>query len=280
MRAQYNSMGEALNDSIDEASLLMELTKNRKLLYTLTREQLKTIMKNTRYVKEKKYKRNRVPKYRFAGAKAMPFDDVNKFFAAFQPHEYRIRTLFATQCYLGLRIGEVVQMKLEDLDFQNEIVRIKTEKTGFFTVLDSMAMHAQLKQLLLEYIQFYEKEIQEQDGYLFFANTTRGKNKFITSSCARNVFRRVCKRAGLTDFYGYREPRSELPIKQGKLWKYTTHSLRYAFARFLHKENGVPLELMQLLMRHTDINSTRIYCAPDPKEANKELHRIFARQKM
>jgi len=165
---------------------------------------------------------------------------------------------------------------LQDIDFRNKQIRIKTEKQGPFEILDSMAIHDKLELLLNEYIGEYEREIVAHNGFLFFAETSRGKQQHISSDRARNIFRKVCERAGLNEFYGYREPISNLKNwKPGKLHKHTTHSLRYAFAQFLRRKK-IPIEIRQHLMRHKDISTTQIYDAPQKEEIDEELRKAFA----
>ena len=132
----------------DKKKLLKELSGNQELLYSLSREDMKQIMKRLRKVKEIKYKRNRIPKYRFPGAKALSMEDVDKFFSGFLPEEYRFKALFLTQAFLGLRIGEAVQVNIKDLDFKNKQIRIKTEKNQLYNIVDSMYMHEKLESLL------------------------------------------------------------------------------------------------------------------------------------
>lgn len=232
-------------------------------------------MKRVRKVKETKYKRNRIPKYRFPGAKAMPLEDVDRFFSAFQPEEYRYKVLFLVQAFLGLRIGEVVKINIKDIDFQNKQIRIKTEKQRIFEIVDSMYLHEKIENLLLEYIHIYEKDISAHDGYLFFTSNKACRYPYVSADRSRNVFRNACNRAGLDQFYGYREPVSDLKNwKEGKLYKYTTHSLRHSFAKYLVKRK-IPIEIAKHLLRHQDIKSTQIYYVPDKEDIDTELRKLF-----
>lgn len=258
-----------------KANMLIELSGDRELLYSLSREKMKKVMKRVRKVKETKYKRNRVPKYRFPGFKAMPLEDVDRFFSAFKPDEYRYKVLFMVQAFLGLRIGEVVKINTKDIDFRNKQIRIKTEKQRLYEVVDSMYLHEKLESLLLDYIQIYEIEITAHEGFLFYTSNARCRFRYISPDRARNVFRNACDRAGLDQFYGYREPISNLKNwKEGKLYKYTTHSLRHSFARYLAKRK-IPIEIAKHLLRHQTISSTQIYYMPDKEDVDAELRKLF-----
>lgn len=263
-----------------KTKMLLELAQNDELLFSLPREKLKTIMKHVRKVKERKYERRKNLKYKYLGYKTMSIEEANTFFSAFYPDEYREKAMFLTQAFLGLRIGEVVQIKLEDINFEQKQVRVKTEKQGPFEVIDSLYLHEPLEQLLLDYVTIYEKEIILHKGFLFFARTKRGVNPFINSGEARNIFRKVCNRAGMNEHYGLREPINKLKgFKPGKLHRYTTHSLRGAFAQFLRIQ-GVPAEIRSQLMRHKSRETLKFYDAPQKPEADNYLKNAFAGQKL
>jgi len=263
-------------DTEKKKRLFLELSKDRDFIYSLPKHKMEKVIQSVRKVKERKYKRRNLPKYVVPAYKSMNLEEVNRFFSAFHPCEWRYKVLFMTQAFLGLRIGEVVKITIKDIDFQNKQIKIKTEKQGPFEVQDSMFLHDRLQALLLDYIQEYEREIAEHDGFLFYTSNARCRFKHVSADRARNVFRKICNRAGLTETYGEREPYSDLKNwKPGKLYKYTTHSLRYAFAQYLRRKN-VPEEIRQHLMRHRDRSSLQIYDAPGKQEVDSELRRVFS----
>lgn len=181
---------------------LMSLSKGRlKKLYKRVGKALR------------RYKRRRGTKYGMPGLKAMSLEDVNLFFSAFRPEEWRYKVMFLTQAFLGLRIGEVVRIKVEDLDFGKEQIKIHTEKQ-YYPRTDFLAMHEKLKYLLLDYIAIYEKEIKEHDGYLFFSSKKTCRAKHISTAHARKFFRQICNRAGLTQTYGKRDIISDMDAKR------------------------------------------------------------------
>ena len=304
--------------------LLLELACDKELLWKLSKRQLKKISKTVSKVKETKYVRRKQPKYGLFGAKTMDLPEIDAFFSAFRPHEWPYKVLFLTQAFLGLRIGEVVKIKLEDIDFAGKQIKIHTEKQRHYETDLFMVIHEKLEALLLDYINAYEQDIRAHDNYLFFPLQNRSKTKHMSSDQARNFFRRVCERAGLNKFYGYKEvisngaaaklweicqkPKSILELKaQGfteekihkiksdypqffivadgsvqakkvKLYRYTTHSLRHAFGKFLAKR-GVPIEIAKHLLRHQDIKSTQIYYVPDKEQVDATMRNLFAFRK-
>ena len=306
----------------EKRQLLLDLISDKELLWKLSKRQLKKISKTISKVKETKYVRRKQPKYGLFGTKTMDLPEIDAFFSAFRPHEWPYKVLFLTQAFLGLRIGEVVKIKLEDVDFANKQIRIHTEKQRHYETDTYMAMHSKLEALLLDYINAYESDIREHDNYLFFALQRNCRTKHISPDQARNVFRRICERAGLNQIYGYRdvisepsaiklfelcekEPKSFEELQQlgfsrkkiirikrlysqffkikknkvyaqkPKLYRYTTHSLRHAFGKYLAKR-GVPIEIAKHLLRHQDIKSTQIYYVPDKEQVDATMHNLFA----
>ena len=253
--------------------LLIQLSNQKDALNSIARDDLKKIIQNCGKFKERKYKRRRAPKYGMRGFKAMPLDQVDRFFSCFRPEEHRFKVLFLIQAFLGLRIGEVVKINLKDIDFQNKQIAIHTEKKHYDAV-DFLYIHEKLEPLLLDYIALYEKEIQEKENYLFFAETRKCKTPYVSSERANQIFRKACGRAGMNQTYGEREELSGLPFVKGKLYRWTPHSLRHSFGKFLAKRK-IPIEIAQHLLRHTDIKNTLIYYVPDKEDIDIEMRKLF-----
>jgi integrase len=248
---------------------LYEKVMSDEFMNSLSKNKLAALIRAASRTRKKRFSRRKKPKYIIPGFKAMPLGDIDLFFSAFKPEEYRFKVLFLIQAFLGLRIGEVVRLNLKDLDFRNKQVAIHTEKKHYDQT-DFLYMHEKLEQLLLEYISIYEKEIKEHDGYLFFTTNKRCRFPYISPDRARNIFRKVCERAGLTQTYSEREGK-----KKGKLYRYTTHSLRHSFGHFL-AEREIPIEIAKHLLRHDSIQSTQIYYLPSKEKIDATMRNLFA----
>lgn len=255
-----------------KVDLLCDLSKDKEVVYLLSKDKIKKCIRNLSKVKETKYRRRNITKYGLLGYKAMPLHIVDKFFSSFKPEEYRYKVLFLTQAFFGLRIGEVVQLNLKDIDFQNKQVLIHSEKKHF-KATDFLFLHEKLEFL---FIQLYEKEIKEHGGFLFFSSTKRCKFPYVSPDSARNIFVRVRSRAGLNEKYGEREGISGLPFREGDLHRWTTHSIRHTFGKFLAKRH-IPIEIAKHLLRHSDIKATQIYYVPDKEDVDKTMEVLFQR---
>ena len=127
----------------------------------------------------------------------------------------------------GLRIGELLKLRLEDIDSERMLVKIRSAK-GFkdrYTILS-----AQLLPKLREYYMVYgpkEYLFEGQNGGMYSAKSVQ------------NIVRRTAQLSG---------------IKK----KVTTHTLRHSFATHL-VDNGTNLRHIQTLLGHNSSRTTEIY---------------------
>ncbi len=128
----------------------------------------------------------------------------------------------------GLRVGEVVRLKLHDIDSQKMMIRIQQGKgrKDRYTVLSKKALL-----LLREYYKTYKPT-----DWLF---PGANPNRFLTTRSVQKVFKRAVQKAGI------RQPA-------------TVHWLRHSFATHL-LEQGADLRYIQELMGHSSPTTTQIY---------------------
>jgi len=237
----------------------------------INKNQAKKIRKTISETIKTRWTRNRRLKCG-KGGKTMTTEQVNQFFNQFQPHEYRYKTLFLTQCLLGLRIGETITIKQEDLNFNNKKIKIHTlKKHG--EQIDYMPLHDKIYTPLLDYTNTYEKQILQHNNYIFFSDHNKGKGH-ISAETARRKFAEIRERASLTENYGYYEQKNQTPIPKKPLYYITTHSLRHAFGKLL-ANNAVPPIYAKHLLRHDSLTSTEIYYIPDKEKIDKTLTNLF-----
>lgn len=127
----------------------------------------------------------------------------------------------------GLRVSEVVNITIKDLDFENAILWIregKGKKDRMSIIPDKLS--AAIK---------YEIEGKQLNDYLFESN--RGGK--LTTRTAQAVFEKALRAANINK-------------------KATFHSLRHSFATHL-LESGVSIRYIQELLGHASITTTQIY---------------------
>ncbi len=138
------------------------------------------------------------------------------------------RTMFIIIYSAGLRVGEVVRLRLEDIDSERMLIRVRQAKgrKDRYTILSEIALRE-----LREYVKKYRPE-----GWLF---PGEHKGKHITERTVQKVFESVCRRAGINK-------------------NVSVHTLRHSFATHL-LEGGTDLRYIQELLGHASSKTTEIY---------------------
>jgi len=132
-----------------------------------------------------------------------------------------IRFLYSS----GLRVSELVNLKPQDLDFEQNIGwvrKVKGSKDRIFKIADSISK--QLKKRL---------ERNPNNQYLF------SQDKPLSTRNIQILVKKAAKKAEINK-------------------KVTPHTLRHSFATHL-LENGVNLLVIQQLLGHENLETTRIY---------------------
>lgn len=127
----------------------------------------------------------------------------------------------------GLRVSEVVNLKIKDVDFERKMLTIRQGKgkKDRVTLLPT-SLISQLKPII---------EMNSANDYLFSSN--RGGK--LTTRSVQSVFQKALKKS---------------KIKKAA----SCHSLRHSFATHL-LENGVDIRYIQELLGHSNLKTTQIY---------------------
>ena len=157
-------------------------------------------------------------------------------FLGCRPNE-RIATALVLEANLGLRISDILRLRLADIvrdgdRFRLEIVEQKTGKRRVFTV----------PLVIQQYIENYclRKGIKHND--LIFPITERAVQKQIKLVC---------------DYLGY----------DGV----STHSFRKWYATEIYKNNGFDIALVQRLLQHSSSAITQRYIGIEPQRIEKAI---------
>lgn len=141
-------------------------------------------------------------------------------------------------CYgMGLRVSELVNLKITDIDSKNLQVFIEGAK-------GKKDRYANLPESILEQLREYFKEYRPQK-YLFEGQYGDQYSK----RSAQQVFKGALKKAGINKEVGI-------------------HGLRHSFATHL-LENGTDVRFIQELLGHKDINTTLRYIHVSQKDTKK-----------
>lgn len=179
------------------------------------------------YMKSPKQGR-RIPEFLF-------LDEMELFLNSFDEHDdaaIRDKAMFEIMYACGLRVSEVVNLRFDDIDFHDQILRIlgKGDKERIVPFYQRAG----------DQIQYYaqhvrSKWVRKEHGYVFV--NQRGE-KMTT----RGVQYRMQQQANRCDLHVHIHP----------------HMFRHSFATHL-LDNGADLRLVQELLGHASLSTTQIY---------------------
>lgn len=153
------------------------------------------------------------------------------------------RAVLYTQYYTGARIGEALNLTLEDVDLENDELHLKDTKNKEDRIVP---INERLKKILKEYLQK--------------GRVACGTNKFFSTYpkgqiCAQQVNKYL------------RTAKTEVGITKA----ITSHSLRHSFATNLVSRN-VDVVTLKKLMGHKSIKTTSIYCHTSLEELEEAVN--------
>lgn len=154
----------------------------------------------------------------------------------FTPHDnytFRNRTILELLYSTGLRISELINLKLENIDLESSYIKVmgKGSKERIVPIND----------FATEYLNKYIHEIRPEmikkndNDYLFLNNHGKGLTR-------QAVFKMIKKRG------------EEALIAK----EISPHTLRHSFATHL-LQNGADIRFIQELLGHSDLSTTEIY---------------------
>jgi len=166
--------------------------------------------------------------------------EVFEFFQ--QVSTIRYRAALMTAYGAGLRVSEVVALKVGDIDSQRMLIRVRQGK-------GKKDRYAMLSGRLLEVLRCWwrsrhpagQRQNSAPEDWLF---PGWRRNRHMNTESLQTVCREAARAAGLSK-------------------RVTVHTLRHSFATHL-LENGTDIRLIQALLGHTQINTTARYAAVSP----------------
>lgn len=164
------------------------------------------------------------------------------------PYDYRNKAMLELLYATGMRVSELIHLKIQDIDFDEDFVHIlgKGDKERI------VPMNETSKRYLYLYITEYRPQLLKMKAceYLFVNNLKRG--------ISRQGFFKIMK---------------SLCIQCGIEKEIHPHLLRHSFATHL-LNNGANLRIVQELLGHSDISTTQIYThiSDEKKRKDYEYH--------
>jgi integrase/recombinase XerD len=153
-------------------------------------------------------------------------DEVARFFTAIRNVKHR--AILMTAYAAGLRVSEVSQLRVADIDSSRMVIRVRHGK-------GPKDRYVMLSPRLLEMLRMYWRAVRPRDFLFPGANLDRP----ITTASVQKVCQRARKAAGM-----------------GK--NITAHTMRHSFATHL-LEAGTDLRTIQVLLGHNSFSTTARY---------------------
>ncbi len=154
------------------------------------------------------------------------------------PRGLRDKAIILCVARLGLRAGEVVQLRLEDLDWRNATVRVRARKTGHGALLP---LPGAVGAALADYLRHGRRGTQARQ---VFVQVRLRPGAPISASVVGNAVDNALRRAGMS-----------APVRGANL-------LRHSLATGLLGQ-GASLREIADLLGHSSLATTRIYAAVD-----------------
>lgn len=152
-------------------------------------------------------------------------------------------------CYLmlkaGLRISEVVSLRLDDIELEKGLLTVQDGKGG---KMRRVTINKEIVKSIQEWLEVRGKQ---KTDYVFVSQ----KRTPITTQGIEDFFKNIKKEANIEEL--------------------TPHVLRHTFCHDLI-EKGYPINLVADLAGHSDLNTTRLYTRSSEEERRKAVESLSA----
>ncbi|SMC87019.1 site-specific tyrosine recombinase XerD [Moheibacter sediminis] len=166
----------------------------------------------------------------------------------------RNRAIIETLYGCGLRVSELTELKLSDLFFEEDFIRV-TGKGNKQRLIPISGYTVKYINLYKEHIRNHQVIQKGFEDYLFL--NRRGKN--LTRVMIFTIIKNLAERAGIHK-------------------KISPHTFRHSFATHLLK-NGADLRSIQMMLGHESITTTEIYTHLDDKDMRNAILTYHPRSK-
>ncbi|GAA4281782.1 site-specific tyrosine recombinase XerD [Gaetbulibacter aestuarii] len=183
-------------------------------------------------------------------------EEIDRLIAAIdlsKPEGERNKAMLETLYGCGLRVSELINLKLSDLFFEEGFIKVtgKGDKERFVPIVNST------KKFINNYINYVRNHIDIQTGYedTMFLNR-RGKQ--LTRAMVFTIIKQLAEKIGLKK-------------------NVSPHTFRHSFATHL-LQNDADLRSIQLMLGHESITTTEIYVHMDKSHLSKVIQKYHPRK--
>ena len=176
----------------------------------------------------------------------------------------KYKDIFTIALYTGMRIGEILALKTEDIDLKNKVINIRRtltkDKNGKTILGDTTKTYTSTRTIPITPL--FENElkhaIQNRHLNIYDLIFIQPNGELLTVSNLNSRFNTLCVNSNIgTHDYIIKRKNSKGKIKEihSKRSSYNQHMLRHTYATRCI-EAGVPAEVLQKLLGHKDIETT------------------------
>ncbi|MBP3059240.1 tyrosine recombinase [Texas Phoenix palm phytoplasma] len=200
----------------------------------------------------------KTPKYNKNLPSVLSLEEVLLFFKKIPKNNnwinLRNRCIFELMYDSGLRISELLNLKLSNLDFNQNYIKIlgKGSKERIVPLTKNS------EKIINKYLEIRKKIFHKEKIINFLFINSKG-NRLSRQGCYK-IFKKITKLANL------------------KINCFP-HTLRHSFATHL-LENGLDLRILQKILGHEDISNTQIYTHISQKHIKKIYQKCHPRAKL
>ncbi len=214
------------------------LLEHKEVSHSYANQAINAVKFYVQHVKKEKMKMCDMPRPK--AQKKLPNvlseEEVKRIIDALSNNKHKVLLMIVYSS--GLRVSEVVRLKISDVDSDRMLVRIRQGK-------GRKDRYSMLSEAALEELRKYYKEYKPKE-WLF---ESQDKKWHLSERTVQKVFKNACKKANI---------KKEVGI----------HSLRHSFATHL-LEGGVDLRYIQEILGHKSSKTTEIYTHVTKKSIGK-----------
>lgn len=155
---------------------------------------------------------------------------------------YRNHAILATFIFCGLRKNELLNLRLSDVDIDNQTIFVRQGKGGKDRIIP---MSFTLAQSLERYL-VQRKRLQKTCPEFF---TSLNRNKGFTGSGLKRLIEKIRTASNI---------------------RFTVHELRHTFATLM-LEGGCDIFSLSKMLGHSDIKTTTIYLSATPEHLREQM---------
>ncbi len=231
-----------------------EVFNKLELFFSHSKQDLREFSKIINWIIAEKYPRKN---QRYLGNEARYMPD-NVFLALlehFHKINERVELIVEFEGLEGSRIEDVVDLKVENFDFDKHEVRVYNKKSSrWYTI----PIESHLEDHIKEFIQKHRESIESHENYIFFSNNFKQIRNHLSKDWVRNTIREAVNELGLQKVYA-------TSTNGKKLNMYSSHSLRSHALTRVYRLSG-DIQVAKELADHSKTSTTDLYIAKDHKK--------------